>query len=257
MKLGVCCFSTDRFAIAKAAGYDYVEGSLSDIAKLDEAGWASYKEALAAVGLKAECFCCAFTGFQLVGDEVDYDGIATYFDGALARAAEVGAEIVVVGSGKARNVPEGYDREKAIGQLCKVLNLCGDIAKKYGIHVVIEPLGPKETNLVNTVADGKEMVKRCGHSHIGCLVDFYHTYCTGETMDAVSETENPVWHAHIARANDDRGVPVSGEDDETVAAWAKALKASGYDARLTVEAVFRPDFETAIRATRPLLEYFK
>lgn len=257
MKIGVCCFSADYFAVAKAAGYDYAEGSLMDIAKMNDEEWAAYKKAALDSGLKVECFCCAFSGFALVGDEVDYDGIAAYFDGALARASEVGAQIVVIGSGKARAVPEGYDRETAIGQFCKVLNICGDIAQKYDIRLVIEPLGPKETNLVNTVADGKEIVRRAGHSHVGCLVDFFHTYCSGETMDAVSEKENLVWHAHIARANDDRGVPLPGVDDETVKAWAKALKASGYDARISVEAIFKPDFETAIVATRPLLEYFK
>ncbi len=54
-----------------------------------------------------------------------------------------------------------------------------------------------------------------------------------------------------------RGVPISAEDDEMVRGWAKALKASGYDARLTVEAIFSPDFETAITQVKPLLEYFK
>lgn len=256
MRLGICCFKPEYFAIAKAAGFDYVEGSLMDIAKMDDAEWSAYKQALLESGLQAECFCCAFSGLDLVGDGVNYEAIAVYFDHALSRAAELGAQVVVIGSGGARNVPDGYDREKAIDQFCRVLNVCGDIAKTYNIRVVIEPLGPKETNLVNTVAEGKEMVRRAAHSHVGCLVDFYHTYRSGETLDAVRETASPLWHAHIARANDDRGVPLA-EDVEQVKIWATALKESGYDARLSVEAVFAPDFETAAYATRPIIECFK
>ena len=256
MRLGVCCFKPEHFAIAKEAGFDYVEGSLMDIAKMDEAEWKAYKRALSDSGLKAECFCCALFGFSLVGDEIDYDGIAAYFDAALARAQEVGAQIVVIGSGKARTIPEGYDRQKAIEQFCKVLSLCGDIAQKYDIRVVIEPLGPKETNLVNTVAQGKEIARLTNHSHVGCLVDFFHAYCANETMDAVSETTDPVWHAHIARANEDREVP-RAEDAEQVKVWADALKLSGYDARLSVEAIFNPDFKTAVFDTKPIIDCFK
>lgn len=256
MKLGVCCFKPEYFAVAAAAGYDYVEGSLMDIAKMNDAEWGTYKQALVDSGLKAEAFCCAFSGFALVGDAVDYDGIAAYFDHALSRAAELGAQIVVIGSGGARAIPDGYDRETATEQFCRVLCVCGDVAKRYGIRVVIEPLGPTETNFINTVAEGKAVVRRVAHDSVGCLVDFYHTYRSDESMDAVRETDAPVWHAHIARANDDRGVPLA-EDAEQVKAWAAALKASGYDARLSVEAVFTPDFQTAVFATKPIIDCFK
>ncbi len=258
MRFGACCGAAERFEMVKNAVYDYIEGCLSDIAKLDDVAWADYKAKLATTGLKAEAFNGFFFGdFKLVGENVEFSMLAEYADRALARAAEIGGEIAVVGSGKARNIPEGFDPNKAEEQFCEVLRICGDAAKKHGMRVVIEPLNYDETNLINTVAEGKAMVKKCGHSHVGCLADFFHVYRNGETLDAIAETVDPLWHVHLARANGDRGVPMPGEDDEIVAKWAKTLKASGYDGRISLEAIFRPDFETAITRVKPLLNHFK
>lgn len=257
MKFGVCC-GADRFEIVKKAGYDYIEGFLSEVSKMDAMTFADYREKLQKTGLQAETFNGFFFGdIVLVGENVDFDRIREYTARALQRAASLGGKIAVIGSGKARNVPEGFDRKTAEEQFLKVLDICGTIAAENGMAVAIEPLNANETNLINTVAEGKDFAARCGNAHVGCLADFFHVFMSGEDLSAVEDTAQPLLHVHLARANADRRMPVPGEDDAMVARWAKALKAAGYDARISLEGSFRPDFETVITGLRPLLEQFR
>lgn len=53
-----------------------------------------------------------------------------------------------------------------------MLGTLGDVAAKYGITVVVEPLQTKETNLINTVAEGIEIVKKVDRPNVKCLADF-------------------------------------------------------------------------------------
>ncbi len=256
MRFGVCCGAGD-FCAVRNAGYDYVEGNLTDVAGMDASSLAAYKAALAENGLAAECFNCFFPGdFRLVGEDVDFAAITAYVRAALERAAMLGGKIAVLGSGNARCIPDGFDRDRAQEQFLEVLQICGDAAAENGMQIAIEPLSAGETNFINTVAEGKALVTRCDHAAVGCLADFFHTFKSGESLDAVKDTAQSLLHVHLARANDDRRIPVVGEDDEAVRVWAAALKASGYDARISLEGVFYPDFETAINGVKPLLKLF-
>ena len=65
MKIGVCS-NYDRWGIVAAAGYDYVEGNFSKIARATEDEFEVMKAALAASGLKMEATNGFFPGdFQL------------------------------------------------------------------------------------------------------------------------------------------------------------------------------------------------
>ena len=65
MKIGVCA-NYDRWGIIAAAGYDYVEGNFSKIARATEEEFEEMKEALAASGIKMEATNGFFPGdFQL------------------------------------------------------------------------------------------------------------------------------------------------------------------------------------------------
>lgn len=161
-----------------------------------------------------------------------------------------------MGSGGARRIPDGYDRELAAKQFVKVLHICGDIAEQHGMQIAVEPLRVSETNFINTVAEGLEICKIADHKSVKCLVDFFHLSMNGETLEAVKAGGDWIIHTHMARPHADRRIPTA-QDKDACAEWANVLKEIGYEGGLSLEGEFYPDFETAVREARPVLELFR
>ena len=255
MKFGVCC-GIDKLPLLQKHGYDYIELNFSNIALAGEEEFGEICEKIRHSGLPAESFNCFFPSGVNLNKEVDYDWIREYAEKGLARAEKLGGKIAVLGSGGARRIPDGYDRALAAEQFVKVIHVCGDIAARHGMLIAIEPLRTAETNFINTVAEGIEMCRVADHSSVKCLVDFFHLSMNGETLDAVKHSGGLIVHTHMARPNADRRIPTI-QDREACAEWASALKSIGYDGGMSLEGDFYPDFETAIREVRPVLELFR
>ena len=92
--------------------------------------------------------------------------------------------------------------------------------------------------------------------NVGVLADFYHIYRTGETLDAVKKAGNLLFHVHLARPDNDRGVPYEPSDIDACKKWKSALEAAGYNGRLSLEAKYQPDFMTALERTGPAIKIF-
>ena len=255
MKFGACC-DVDKLSLLQKHGYDYIELNFSNVALADEGRFEEIYEQIQHYGIPAESFNCFFPSGVNLNKDVDYDWIKEYAEKGFARAEKLGGKIAVLGSGGARRIPDGYDRELAAEQFVKVLHICGDIAAKRGMRIAIEPLRTAETNFINTVAEGIEMCRRADHPDVKCLVDFFHLFMNGETLDAVENSGGLIIHTHMARPNGDRRIPTM-QDQEICAQWAGVLKSIGYEGRMSLEGDFYPDFETAVREARPVLKLFR
>lgn len=256
MRFGVC--TNKDFDLVAKAGYDYIETAFVTIANQSDAEFDAFARTILDTGLKAETFNCFFFGdIKLIGDGIDLKRIEEFSRRGMKRAAMLGGEVAVIGSGNARRIPEGFDREKATEQFVEILRLCGDIAGENGMKIVVEPLNPKETNFINTVQDGLELSRRVDHPNVGALVDFYHMYLCGESEQSVASSGGAIIHAHLARANEDRGFPVTEEDLTYCKKWAQSLKDCGYDGRLSLECIWHADFNESILRARKALELFR
>lgn len=260
MRYGVCLGARGKEVIStvKNAGYDYLEATFNVIKAMDNATFTEFAKTLKEFDIKAETYNGYFDkkmDIKVVGDNVNFSSLEEYTKIGMERASILGGEVVVVGSGKSRFIPEGFSRERAMEQNAKFLRFCGDIAAQYGIKIVIEPLNRGETNFINTVEEGIEACKFTNHSNVFCLADFFHMYKNNETMEAIEKSNGMLQHVHIARANDDRAQPTL-EDKETCLVWSNALKKCGYNDRLTLECRFVPDFDNAIVAAMPALKLF-
>lgn len=256
MKFGVCNPYTN-IALLKSEGYDYIELGFNALSVAEESEFKKIYSEVEKHSFPAEAYNGFFSAdMKLVGNDVDTKAIRAHAAKGFGRAAELGGRVAVVGSGPARTIPEGFDRKRAEEQFVDVLRICGDEAGKFDMEIVIEPLQTKETNLINTVAEGLEFTQRADHEKVRCLVDFYHVFKSGESLEALENSNGLIRHAHIARANIDRKIPTI-EDAEICELWSKALKKCGYDLRLSLEGAFSPDVPTAIKEVKPILDMFK
>ncbi len=256
MKFGVCNPYTN-IKLIKSEGYDYIELAFSVINLMSDKEFKNVYKEVEKHSFPAEAFNGFFPGdIKLTGDSVDLHAIREYAKRGFERASELGGKVAVLGSGTARTIPEGFDRKTAEAQFVDVLRICGEEAGNAGMEIAIEPLQAKETNLINTVAEGIEFCQRANHEKVRCLADFYHVFRSGEPLDAVADSNGMLRHVHLARANDDRRIPTA-DDIDSCRPWAEALKKCGYDLRISLEGAFLPDVHKAIKNVKPVLELFK
>lgn len=232
MRIGIAGEMHDWPAAARL-GYEYFEANLSAVASLSEREFSERKKLPAVTGIRAE----AFNGFFARGTDLygsPEAAVRDYCRRALGRAAELGGKIAVVGSGRARAVPEGMPVAEAEERFSGILRIIGDCAAAVGMKAVIEPLNRTECNFINTVSEAVALCRKTGHASVGVLVDFYHFYVNGETVGELDAAADLLWHAHLARPNPDRGAPTA-EDAASVAPFAAALRRIGYTGRLSLE----------------------
>jgi D-psicose/D-tagatose/L-ribulose 3-epimerase len=129
----------------------------------------------------------------------------------------------------------------------------GDYAQKQGVQIAIEAVNRFESYFVNTMADLAAYLDFVDHPAIKGMYDTFHANLEEADPIAAIKTIRPhMIHVHISE--NDRGVPGRGH-----VPWAetfRAIKKSGYDEWLTIEAFGRalPDLAAATRIWRDLSE---
>jgi D-psicose/D-tagatose/L-ribulose 3-epimerase len=222
---------------AKAAGWDYVEGSVQAILQGDtpDDQWTGLDQVKAA-GMPVEAANVLVPGdLKMVGPAVDQPRIETYLSRIFPRAKQCGMKTLVFGSGVARMIPEGFDREEAKRQIVSFAKLAGRHASESGITLVFEPLNRGECNVINSVKEGAEFTEAVGHSSVRCLVDSYHFWLEKEPLSDLAAAMKVIRHVHVADEHG-RETPGKAAIKSDYRAFFKTLKTGGYAGRISVEA---------------------
>ena len=255
MRIGVCT-DTSKLELVKGLGYDFAEFSLSATVNMTEEQMKNAEAEIARVGIKVETFNNFCPPEVKLSSNIDLDQIRAYCKNAFARAARLGGELVVIGSGGARRVPEGYPMDEAEKNFAVALDAIADEARAFGIKIAIEPLNRYEVNLINTLEDAAKMAERVARDDVGYIVDLYHFYRNGEDWSDIAKYGKGILHTHLARMNEDRGAPTMA-DIEDVRTFIKSLEGIGYDARMSLECTFRPTFDEAISKSADMFAAMK
>ena len=259
MKLGVCA-GPDQLATAYACGYDYVEANFGWVTTMSDEDYAANTALVEKSPIKVEAYNCFFNGsFPIYSPDGDQTAILpqveAYCEKGFARAAAWGGKVAVIGSGGVRKIPDGMTREEIDPQFARVLAVCGEVAARYGMKVVVEPLSFHECNYIHMVAEGVELARLSGHPAVGGLVDFYHHGNNGEDLATLPDSADLLYHSHYGRPGD-RIAPQPG-DEAYLADIAAAVKQCPHLERMSLECGLQPDFETGLKIARPLLEEIK
>ena len=129
----------------------------------------------------------------------------------------------------------------------------GDHAQANGVVLALEAINRFESYFANTMDDLCGYTKSLNHPVIKTMYDTFHANIEEQDLiDAYTRNASEVVHIHISE--NDRGVPGRGHIPfkETF----KAIKASGYDRWLTIEAFGRglPELAAATRVWRDFAE---
>ncbi|MBQ7011379.1 MAG: sugar phosphate isomerase/epimerase [Clostridia bacterium] len=235
MKIGICTTDPTTIKSAYNSGLDFVEVSNWTVAKMDDA---AFNELLALKSTLPEGFFYACNGLvpsdlRLTGPDVDYEKIREFSENSFAKLAKLGVKMLVFGSSKAKEVPEGFDFDEAMEQLVKVTRIFSDAAKKHGQQVCIEPLRTTECNIINTAEDSARLAEMTGCDNVGAHVDYFHLMQNGEKMSKLEALAKDILHTHIASPCK-RTLP-SPDDGADYGQFINYLRKGGYDATVSFE----------------------
>jgi D-psicose/D-tagatose/L-ribulose 3-epimerase len=147
--------------------------------------------------------------------------------------------------------PDPQERRREWERAREGLRTAGELAAGMGVRLAVEPLNRYETDLVNTVAQGLELVRETGLDNVGLLLDTYHLNIEEKSVgDALRAAGERLFHVHACE--NDRGTPGTGH-----VPWREvfdALRDLGYGGQVVIES-FTPavvEIARAVSLWRPL-----
>jgi D-psicose/D-tagatose/L-ribulose 3-epimerase len=229
------CTGVKNVAAAKAAGFDYIEMGTSEIAALTDADFERVAAEIKQIGLLVPVTNLFLPGtLKVTGPDIDPAAQMAYVTKAFDRLQRLGVQIVVFGSGGARRVPDGFDKDAAFKQLVDFGKRIAPEARKRGITVTIEPLRSQESNIINTAREGLALVRAIGDPGFQLMIDFYHLASEKEDPAIVIDARDHIRHLHMANPQG-RVFPLKWEEFDYAPFFAN-LRKIGYDKRISVEA---------------------
>lgn len=235
MRLGVCT-PFENIETAERLGYDFIEPALSQVALLPDTDFEAASLRVAEVSIGCEALNMLFPqGIRLIGPEADRSAAEVYVQKAFPRAAALGADIVVFGSGGARRCPDGFSEAEAHRQLVDICLMLGEEAVRNGFVVVLEPLNSKECNLITSVQEGLALVQEVNHPGFALLADFYHMEQEAEELAVLRACAPWLRHCHVSYGP--QRAYLTQDNLPGCAAFIELLESIGYQHRLSIEGI--------------------
>lgn len=149
--------------------------------------------------------------------------------------AELGGSVLVHGSPKQRAVYADETLAIARKRLVDFLAEVAEFAARAGVVYCIEPLSPRETPLVNTVAEATRIVREIGRPSLRTMIDCSAAAAaeTSTVPELIDEWLPTGLVAHIQVNDPNRRAP--GQGEMRFAPVFAALKRNGYSGIVAVE----------------------
>ncbi|MCX7774972.1 MAG: sugar phosphate isomerase/epimerase [Spirochaetaceae bacterium] len=242
MRLGCFGYIKDLDAIAEA-GFDCAELHIRELMGFDEAEYRAARKRLRDSGIPADVFDNPIPLDSRIADpSFDLGFYRSYLERACDRAAEMGARYIVFGNGKARSLPIEGDIEAARAKFDEFFIMLLDIAAQRNITILIEPLGRKLSNIVNSLPEAVAFIRKYGRHNLKTFIDYRYMVEMQRPLSDIEEYELYIRHVHLDNpltVFPERLVPRL-DDGFDYAPFLETLKKISYKEIISIEAsVFR------------------
>lgn len=154
---------------------------------------------------------------------------------SIGAAAHLGAECLCICPGPLR----GLSREQATELTIRSLHETLPAAERHGVRLAVEPLHPRHTDFINTLAQAQALIEEIDHPLCGLFVDTYQLWRSDDLLPAITRAADHIMAVHVAdsrpapRSVEDRLVP--GDGVIPLREILDAVKKTGYDGWYTIE----------------------
>jgi D-psicose/D-tagatose/L-ribulose 3-epimerase len=120
-----------------------------------------------------------------------------YLDTLIDFCGDLGGSYMIFGSPKQRDT-RGIPVEQAKKYFAEGLASVANHAQNRSIEILIEPLGKRTTDVINTLAEAAEMMERINHPAIKMMFDFNNTVDETEPFDVLlRKYYKNIHHVHV------------------------------------------------------------
>jgi len=120
-----------------------------------------------------------------------------YLDTLIDFCGDLGGPYMIFGSPKQRDT-RGISVEQAKKYFAEGLAAVADHAQQRGIEILVEPLGNRTTDVVNTLAEASQLAGQVNHPAIGIMFDFNNTVDETEPFDVLlRKYYKNIHHVHV------------------------------------------------------------
>ncbi|MCK4419334.1 sugar phosphate isomerase/epimerase [Candidatus Aerophobetes bacterium] len=142
------------------------------------------------------------------------------------------------------DIPKGESREETEERFSSAMIECSDFAASYDVQLLLEPVNRYETNFINSLKEGMEIVRKLNRENIKLMPDTFHMNIEDASIiGSLKEAKDKIGYVHFADSN--RWAP--GQGHLNFFQIVATLKNIGYDGYLTVEILPEPNPDTAAR----------
>lgn len=120
-----------------------------------------------------------------------------YFNELIDFCGDLGGEVMIFGSPKQRNT-QGIPVKEAKKYFADGLAEVADHAQQRGVKILLEPLGHRNTDVVNTLAEALDVAQQVDHPAVDIMFDFNNTVDETEPYDVLLRKYYPyIHHVHV------------------------------------------------------------
>jgi hydroxypyruvate isomerase len=151
----------------------------------------------------------------------------------LKYAQRMGVPMALLMSGDA---VEGKSFEEQFASMVEGAKRCGDLAAKYGVTLIVEPLNTKVNHkgyFLSNCVDGLRLMKAVDHDHVRLLFDLYHEHV--ERGDVIKTLQTAMPYVKVFHVADSPGRHEPGTGEMVYKDLYKAISKAGYEGYITME----------------------
>lgn len=229
------------------AGFDFAELDLPELEALSESEFQMVCNLVKSKGTPV------ITGSRLFpineraffNEDFDLESQREYLENVCKRANALGIKKLILGNGKARSTKID-DSQKQNDVFVRLLRMIADIALGYNLELILEPLGPRYSNYINTIPEAVEIIKQLERKNVFTMADLRHMVDAKEDFQDIIDYFEYIHQIHIdyPLSFPERRYPESS-DDYDYRKFLDVLKEIGYQDIMTVEADIPDDWNLA------------
>ncbi|MCX7029720.1 MAG: TIM barrel protein [Spirochaetes bacterium] len=224
---------------AAADGFEFAQAAAALVPSLDDGQVLRQMERLRTGGVP-------FTvcGVPLPADvQVTQQGFNLYVwtehvKRSLHRMADLGCRKIVWSDGRARVLPVEGEVAGLKEQALQFLFMLCEAAGTFGMTVLVEPLGPRRTNFLNSMKEIGEFLPRVGKDNLSSMVSLRELEPIGLSPAQLHDHRHLIGHVQMENpksADGERRCP-RPDDGHDYRPFLRALRGIGYSGLITLPA---------------------
>ena len=222
---------------AASDGFDFVQPVNDFVVDLTDEQLRSQKERIQAGG--APFKACALplpTDARVTQKGFNIYVWTEHFKTALQHMAELGCRKLVWNDGRARVLPVEGAIAEAKEQVRQFLYMLCAVAADFGMTVLVEPLGPRRTNFLNSMEETADFLSRVRVENLSSLISLRELEQIKLSLSDLFDYRQLIDHVQMdnPRSYDGPRTCPRATDDYEYGLFVHALKEAGYSADISL-----------------------